>query len=393
MKQLIVIVFMACAALFIMPASAYASSGAAPKSNVTITVVMPDTVPARDETELEPVIENPIEICAPTITLYPARVEEKRENGGRQIIKVYQLGALENPSNIPRDGFVRDGWEYELSDITRAETATADAKEHVETIELNTDTKEMESIMQQLQPTLEYISEDGYAGFLSLNIASIKVEQAGTRTSNYTLTAKREYPHLSSNDTSLIPKTITDGGKTYTLLDVDWKAGNTVTVDYEAMPEYYTAYATYTASGSKTVVTGYITTAEYLGTISKIGEGKTVYTACFLGKEIVPERIPLEIVEQVPVPAALEAVSTPPVPPSPTATPELTPTLEPTVSPERTAKPKAEAENAEPEEQPGESAGLWAAVIALSILCALLIGGGAGYFISKNTNLFKRKDE
>jgi hypothetical protein len=34
------------------------------------------------------------------------------------------------------------------------------------------------------------------------------------------VTATREYPHLSTNDTSLIPKTITDNGRTLELDNV-----------------------------------------------------------------------------------------------------------------------------------------------------------------------------
>jgi hypothetical protein len=393
MKRVTLMAFVVCAVLLILPASAYASDNAESKSNVTITVVMPDTVQQPEEiTESEPDEVTPVSVLVPEFSLYPTSVEETRENGSRRIIKVYELGALENPSDIPRGSFVREDWEYELTDITKTETATADAKDHIEKVELNTDTKELETIIKQLQPVIEYTSEDGYAGFLSLNIASIKVEQAGTETSSYTVTAKREYPHLSTNDTSLLPKTITDGGKTYTLANVDWQAGNTVAVDYEAMPEYYTAYATYTASASKTVVTGYITTAEYVGTVSKIGQGKTIYTAYFLGTEIVPERIPLEIVE----PAA-----TKPNKPGKTEAPEPTPetaamsnlpvTQELSSLPEPTENTAPELiETAEPE-RTRETESLLNTV--LTLLCALLIGGGAGYLLTKPQNTSKRKDE
>jgi hypothetical protein len=250
----------------------------------------------------------------------------------------------------------------------------------------------MESIIQQLQPQIEYTSEDGYAGFLSLNISSIKVEQAGTKTNSYTLTAKREYPHLSSNDTSLIPKTIEDGGKTYTLANVDWKAGNTVTVDYEAMPEYYTAYANYTATGSKTVVTGYITTAEYVGTISKIGQGKTVYAASFLGKEIVPERIPLEIVELG------ETLSKPETADENDGTAELPSDAEPSsitkaeTTPESSNEPEP-TDSAAPDTTQDNDGTNWPVVIVFAVLCALLVGGGFGYFVGTPSKTTKRKEE
>jgi len=64
---------------------------------------------------------------------------------------------------------------------------------------------------------------------------------------------------------------------------------NTVTVDYVQIPDTYTAVATYTGTGSRTVTVGYITTAQYTGTISKILPGRTVYTAYFIGTPAVPE--------------------------------------------------------------------------------------------------------
>jgi hypothetical protein len=86
---------------------------------------------------------------------------------------------------------------------------------------------------------------------------------------------------------------------------VDWKAGNYETVDYEQVPEYYTAVASYTATGYSTKVTGYVTTAEYKGSLAKLSQGKTVYTAYFEGKEI---RTPLEFSEQS---ATCESVTEP----------------------------------------------------------------------------------
>jgi cobalamin biosynthesis Mg chelatase CobN len=77
------------------------------------------------------------------------------------------------------------------------------------------------------------------------------------------------------------------------LESVDWSAGNYVTVDYDTTPEYYTAVATYNATGTSTKVTGYMTTAEYTGTLAKLARGKTVYTAYFEGEEI---RTPLELI-------------------------------------------------------------------------------------------------
>jgi hypothetical protein len=221
--------------------------------------------------------------------LYPSDVSGALENGTRWILKIYELSENENPETIPREGFTRDGWRYELADILKKETAASDVREHIQTVTVGAESKDMADILPRLSQTLNYTSEDGYAGTLELDIASITVETAGTRNESFTASATREYPHLSSNDVSLVPKTVTDNsGRTLTLQSVDWRAGNTETVDYNALPEHYTAVATYTRTGTKTVVTGYVVTAEYKGELAKLISGKTVYTAYFEGTEISP---------------------------------------------------------------------------------------------------------
>lgn len=285
MKKVIIALFCFLWA-FAIPMRVFASNddnSPSEPSNVTITVVVPQT-----ETQTQtPAI--PVKPSYPP--LYPINVWETQEGGRREIIKVYELSSSEMPEAIPRESFERGGYLYELSDITKKETAYADTKEESQTVTLDTDTKDTDAIIKLLAPTKEYRSEDGYIGVLNLDVSSIKVQTAGTKTSNYTVSATREYPHLSSNDTSLVPKTITDNGRTLTLANVTWKQQTSATVDYDQLPNSYTAVASYTANASKTTVTGYTTTAVYRGNVSKINTGKTIYTACFIGTKIMQYKI------------------------------------------------------------------------------------------------------
>ncbi|MDR0859188.1 MAG: hypothetical protein LBN97_09170 [Oscillospiraceae bacterium] len=216
MKKLIltfasVCIFLALSTTF----AAFAAENDTSSSNVTITVVMPEKDPANEP------IQQP---AAPVfLNVYPIDVTENRDNGGRQIIKTYELNANERPSDIPRDSFERSGWKYTLTDILRKETANAETKEHKEIVTLNTDTKDMEKILTLLAPTIDFKTEDDFAGLLTLDVASIKVETAGTKTSSYEMKVTREYPHLSSNDTSLVSKTTEEKGKTYNLIGVNCK--------------------------------------------------------------------------------------------------------------------------------------------------------------------------
>jgi hypothetical protein len=258
-------------------------------------------------------------------------VRGAEENGVRWIIKTYDLDAGESPDDIPRDSFERDGWRYEVTDIIRKETAAADTREHTEPVTVNSGTKDMADIIKLFDPALSFTSEDGYSGVLALDITTIKVKKGGTKTSGYTVRATRVYPHLSSNDTSLIPKTITDNGRTLRLQKVDWRAGNLETIDYNQFPESYTGVATYTTTGKKTVVTGYVTTAEYKGVIAKLIEGKAAYIAYFMGTEITPptpEPKPEPTPEPTPAPTPVPTPVPTPIP-TPKPTPEPIPEREP----------------------------------------------------------------
>jgi hypothetical protein len=347
MKRVLAFISAVCVFLCVNPAlfvfAAEPGSGVNPQpSNVTITVVMPETAPAPD-------LDSPeaAELAVPAfVNVYPSDVTEIYEGGVRRIIKIYELNAAEKPEDIPRDSFERGGWKFTLTDILRKETTTAETRDHTETVTVNTDTKELEKILPLLDPTMEYTAEDGFVGILSLDVASIKVETAGTKTTFYEMKVTREYPRLSANDTSLVPKTVTDNGKTYTLAGVDWKAGNYETIDYEQVPEYYTAVASYTATGTSTKVTGYVTTAVYNGTLAKLTQGKTVYTAYFEGEET---RTSLEMTEPLPTESATAE-------PIAGTTSELTatPTAEATAIPteETTEISAAQEPIAEPPETP-----------------------------------------
>ena len=334
--------------------SALAAEGGTPPRNVTITVVMPDSEP--------PQLTEPPPATSAAIILYPVDVAENIVGSRRQIVKTYELSPFDNPTDINRADFERNGWLYSLTDILKRETANAETRAHTETVTLNTDTKELNQILALLAPTIEYTSEDDFVGLLYLDVASIKVETAGTKTTSFEMKVTREYPHLSANDTELVPKTVTENGKTYHLAGVDWKVGNYSTVDYERIPDYYTAFATYTATGSSTKVTGYVTTAQYNGNLAKLSAGKTVYTAYFEGSEI---RTPLEMVQPEPT-QTLE--------PEPVQIEELVDEPEPTAEPTPTDEPE-ETPAAAPLSDGGKDTALLLIVALLALLAGLAAGG------------------
>ncbi len=213
----------------------------------------------------------PASALAAPAAVYPAEVRESEENGVHRIEKVYVLSIRDDPAAIPTADFEREGRSYTLLDVIKNDQTETDTKDHIEVVTVNTDTKDMAAIIQQLEPTLEVTTEDGYTGTLTPDYPGITVEADGYQTSSRTVTATRSYPNLSDADASLIPKTITDSGRTLTLADIQWQeAGG-----------FYNATATYSGTATGKYATGYTATVEYKGEVSKTSGDTVIYTAIF----------------------------------------------------------------------------------------------------------------
>ncbi len=228
------------------------------------------------------VFTSSLQVFADEISLYPIDVNYEVQNGFNIITKTYALSSSDDPSKIPKENFTQYDEEYILSDITKKEITEDDSMEHIETVTINTTANDLNTILAELEDTLEY-DEDGYTGVLKLDINSIQSEVSGYSNNSYTSTRTREYPNFSNQDTSLVPKTITDGGITYNLQTVNFKSSNTNSIDSTEIATSYTAVATYTTKVSSKSVKGYTTTANYIGTINKTVANKILYTATFIG--------------------------------------------------------------------------------------------------------------
>ena len=213
----------------------------------------------------------PASALAEPAAVYPAEVRESEENGVHRIEKVYVLSIRDDPAAIPTADFEREGRSYTLLDVIKNDQTETDTKDHIEVVTVNTNTKDMAAIIQQLEPALEVTTEDGYTGTLAPDYPSITVEADGYKTSSRTVTATRSYPNLSDADASLIPKTITDGGRTLTLADVQWQETG----------GFYNATAIYSGTATRKHATGYTATVEYRGEVSKTSGDTVIYTAIF----------------------------------------------------------------------------------------------------------------
>ena len=214
---------------------------------------------------------------------YPVSVEEYTYGplDELRINKVYQLSLSDDPGLIPTEDFDRNGRHYYLLDMVRKDEVGVDTQPHTETVTMDSDTGDLAEVLKRLDAQMEVTTEDGYTGTLVLDHTSVKVEVKGYQTSSRSLSATRTYPSLSDADLALIPTTITDGGKTLTLADVQWASDGT----------YYTATAKYTGSSSSRHATGYTVSASYTGEVAKTNCEVVTYTAIF-GSTAIPEEQP-----------------------------------------------------------------------------------------------------
>ena len=80
-------------------------------------------------------------------------------NGSQQLIKTYTLPPGADPQTLIEDPFEQEGWRYTFADIVKEENQVSDRKYHTETVTLETDTKDLGTILTQLAATLDY--DDG----------------------------------------------------------------------------------------------------------------------------------------------------------------------------------------------------------------------------------------
>lgn len=228
-------------------------------------------------------------------------IEEK--DGYMYMTKVFELDPSASPDQLEEEPFELLGYRYSLFSITKDENEFHDSKEYSEIVFLETSTKDMEKILGELQPSIQY-DENGYSGSLRLNHTSISTEASGHSSRYYSVNDTKTINNLERNDPSLIPKSTDKNGVNLALGNVQWSVES---VDEDGEPLSYTAVAAYSGGYTGQVANGYVTTAEYSGTIYKGGIASITYIVTYVGEKIKSE---------------------------PTPTPKPTPTPVPTVKPE-----------------------------------------------------------
>ena len=234
---------------------------------------------------------------------HPISVINEPMNGFNAVRRTYALPPDVNPAVISTADFDMFGQRFTFAYVIQQQTTDESFTEMRETITIEARSRNLNDILPNLQQEI-WFERDGFAGTLVLDLQSITSEVAGTTRHTSTATRQRTYPNLSSADNSLIPRTITDGGTTFHLSNVDWQSNNMSVIDGHPVASSFTAHATYTAQVTQTRTTGYTITAEYVGMVFRTAQGKTLYTAIFYGEPIIEiwlEAPELEVIKEIPI--------------------------------------------------------------------------------------------
>ena len=205
-------------------------------------------------------------------------------NGSQQVIKTYTIAPGADPQQLIEEPFVLEGYRYTFADIVKTDNLAEGTKTHTETVTVETSKDDLDVILEQLAPTIEY--DDGcYSGTLSLDHTSLRTEATGYSSRSYTVSDTKTIGLLDRNDMSYVPATTVKNGVTLNLNGVDWQITGTDLVGEVLTPSSWQAVASYSGKAYYKAADGYITTAEYVGEISKSGVESITYTLTYLGEE------------------------------------------------------------------------------------------------------------
>lgn len=221
----------------------------------------------------------------------PTETVVQNLNGTQQYIKTFTVEPTVDPQTLVEEDFDYEGYTYTFSSIVKEEHSLQDEKQHTEPVSVETSGKDLKEVLAMLEPTQEY-SDGTYSGTLYLDHTSIATTAAGYASHSYTIQDTKEIDNLDSNDMAYVPDTVIKDGTTIPLTGVDWQVQGTSLVDDVLVPTSYKAIATYSGTGYYTAATGYVTTAEYVGTISCDVVQNVTYTLTYTGVPIPPVEDP-----------------------------------------------------------------------------------------------------
>ena len=227
-------------------------------------------------------------------------------NGTQQYIKTFSVDPSLKPECLIEDDFDYEGYTYSYSEMVKDEHFFEDEVQHTEVITAETSKKDLVSVLEVLPVSVEY-NDGKYSGTLRLDHTSICTEPAGYASRTSAVCETREIGDLADCDMSYVPATVQKDGQILSLSSCQWEVMGTTLVDDILVPSCYKAIASYTGQKKTTYATGYITTADYTGTVSCKEVDSITYTVTYIGREI--DSPAAEVLDTTP--AAVEDTATP----------------------------------------------------------------------------------
>ncbi len=139
-------------------------------------------------------------------SFYPVEIQTAEEDGVRLLVKTFLVPQDTDPATLIEEGLTRRGVEYQVSDILKRELAgESESKTVTETVTVPAETDDADELAELFTGTIPY-SQDGFAGTLTLEPASIKTKATDTEGYAYTLKDVKEFSGLDRMTPIISPR-------------------------------------------------------------------------------------------------------------------------------------------------------------------------------------------
>ena len=173
---------------------------------------------------------------------------------------------------------VEDKVGYKLKNVDRVDNFKTLTKEQEIVEERVTNTNNLEKVISLFNETKDF-EEDGYVGILVRDNSTLKVQIKDSYQEEYKVYLQKSYDNVSSNELNDIPKEIKENGTTYYLVNPVWNIAETEMVANNEVPVRYNGTMYYEGIKTKTIITSYLATVKYSGTLEKQVPDTTTFTA------------------------------------------------------------------------------------------------------------------
>lgn len=142
------------------------------------------------------------------------------------------------------------------------------------------DTNNTADIISKIESSVDY-SENGYKGTLNFDTSSLTIDEIKGDSHEYKVSITRRYNDYSRNDLDTIPKTITQNGIVYYLVNPTWNITSTEIIDNQEVPATYSAIMNYEGIATRTDPYTYEVHYSYTGNVEKLDEAPIIYTVTY----------------------------------------------------------------------------------------------------------------